>query len=395
MKFSFISLVVIFFISQIIFAGEKDLDSLVNNAVNISLNHLENSVKEIGDSELYPSYGTKDLRWKLVKRDDWTSGFYAGCLWYAYEFSSNPEFEGWARKWTESLEEEKLNQYTHDLGFKFMCSYGNGFRLGKIENKNKYKDVLLTAAKTLSERYDSSVGCLSSNWDVATIKNSYPVIIDIMMNLELLLWASENGGPSYYIDYSRDHAIKTYHDFVRPDGSTYHIVRYNKNTGEIINKGTIQGSGDETTWARGHAWGTYGMVVLYRYTKDKQFLYDAVHLANYFLKNLPEDHISPWDFQSDIKYKDVSATAIVTSALFELINYVDNDSLKEYYKWEAKAMLTSLCKEPYFLGNKKTNCLLDHAVQNLPANSNIDVPSIFADYYFLEALIRYKTLEEK
>ena len=137
MKFSFISLVVIFFISQIIFAGEKDLDSLVNNAVNISLNHLENSVKEIGDSELYSSYGTKDLRWKLVKRDDWTSGFYAGCLWYAYEFSSNPEFERWARKWTESLEEEKLNQYTHDLGFKFMCSYGNGFRLGKIENKNK------------------------------------------------------------------------------------------------------------------------------------------------------------------------------------------------------------------------------------------------------------------
>jgi unsaturated chondroitin disaccharide hydrolase len=394
MKFSFISLIIVFVISQSTFAGSDDLDSLVNNAVNVSLIHLRNSVKEVEDSTLYPSYGTKDLSWKLTKRDEWTSGFYAGCLWYAYELSGDPGFEKWAREWTESLEEEKLNHYTHDLGFKFMCSYGNGLRLGKDVDQDKYKEILLTAAKTLSERYDSTIGCLSSNWDKLTIENSYPVIIDIMMNLELLLWASDNRGPIYYVDYARNHAIKTYHDFVRPDGSTYHIVRYNKTTGEIINKGTIQGAGDETIWARGHAWGTYGMVVLYRYTKDKQFLNDAMRLADYFIKNLPGDHISPWDFQSDFKYKDVSATAIVTSALLEMINYVDNDSLREHYKSEAKAMLTSLCKEPYFLENEKTNCLLAHSTHNLPANTNVDVPSIFADYYFLEALIRYKALEK-
>jgi unsaturated chondroitin disaccharide hydrolase len=375
--------------------GNGHLDSLVNNAIKISLVHLERSIEEVGSDTLYPSYGTKELKWKLTGRHEWTSGFYAGCLWNAYELSGDPRFEEWARQWTESLEEEKYNSETHDLGFKFGCSFGNGFRLGKGERYNKYKGVLLTTAKTLAERYDSAIGSLSSNWDVVKIENSYPVIIDIMMNLELLFWASENGGPAYYKDYAISHAINTFRDFVRPDGSTYHIVRYNKNTGEIINKGTIQGAGTETTWARGHAWGTYGMVVVYRYTGNKRFLDYAKKLADYFINNLPEDHVAFWDFQSDIKYKDVSSTSIVTSALFEMINYIDDDSLKKHYRAAAESMLESLCSEQYFLGNKETNCLLDHAVQHLPANSNIDVPSIFSDYYFLEAIIRYKALANK
>ncbi len=157
-----------------------------------------------------------------------------------------------------------------------------GFGWAKVRSYSKYREIMLTAASTLAKRFNPKVGCLESNWDKMKIENSFPVIIDIMMNLELLFWASENGGPSYYADYARSHALTTCRDFVRPDGSTYHIVRYDKNTGKVINKGTIQGAGDETTWSRGHAWGLYGMVVAYRYTKDKRFLDTAMRLSDYF-----------------------------------------------------------------------------------------------------------------
>jgi len=369
--------------------GER-LDSLVRNAVNISLAHLEQSVSEVRDSTLYPTYATPRLKWILKKSDDWTSGFYPGCLWYAFEISGDPRYERWARRWTAPLEYEKSNTGTHDLGFKFMCSFGNGLRLGTGPAYAAYRTILLSAAQTLSERFNSEVGCLRSNWDAKPAGNSFPVIIDIMMNLDLLFWASGNGGPPFMAEYAARHAATTCRDFVRPDGGTYHIVRYDPNTGEIINRGTLQGAGDGTTWSRGQAWGLYGMVVAYRFTKQEAFLQMAERLADYFLGHLAEDHVSAWDFQSEIRLRDVSATCIAASALFELVRYVANDSLRVHYRREAEAMLTSLCCAPYFTAGIGTSCLLDHSVQYLPVHSNVDVPSIFADYYFLEALLRYR-----
>lgn len=395
---SFSIVAVIIFLFTILFpqkvcAGENKLDSLVNRAIKISLIRLENSVKEINDTTLFPTYGTKQLKWILKPSDDWTSGFYPGCLWYAFELSKDPRFEQWARQWTSSIAHEKNNTETHDLGFRFMCSFGNGLRLGDGKENDEYKNILLAAANTLSQRFSPVVGCLSSNWDLHGTENSFPVIVDIMMNLDLLFWASENGGSQDFVNYARNHAINTYRDFIRPDGSTYHIVRYDKNSGKIINKGTLQGAGDETTWSRGHAWTTYGMVLMYRYTKEKQFLDAAVRLANYFIDHLPQDHVSAWDFQSNINYRDVSATCIVASALFEMIQYIDDGTLKNHFQFNAESILMSLCQAPYFNNDVSTNCLLDHSVQFLPINSNVDVPSIFADYYFLEAIERYLTLK--
>jgi len=366
------------------------LDSLVDNALKVSLIHLEQSIAEVNDTALYPTYATPQLAWKLKRSDDWTSGFYPGCLWYAYEISGDPRFERWASQWTASIEREKSNLETHDLGFRFMCSFGNGLRLGKGPAYGNYREIMLNAATTLAKRYNPTIGCLQSNWDMVKMENAFPVVIDIMMNLEILFWASQNGGPTSYADLARRHAITTCRDFVRPDGGTYHIVRYDRITGKIIQKGTLQGAGDETTWSRGHAWALYGMVVAYRFTKDPRFLAMAIRLSDYFLGHLPEDHVSPWDFQSGIRYRDISATCIATSALFEIIDYVENISLKKHYQKEAEAMLASLCGPPYFTAGVNTNCLLDHSVQYLPMNSNVDVPAIFADYYFLEALLRYR-----
>ena len=370
--------------------ADGDLNALVDSAVQTSLVRLEKSVREVGGPALYPTYGTPQLRWQLKPASDWTSGFYPGCLWRAYEISRDPRFAGWAREWTAGIEGEKLNTDTHDLGFRFMCSFGNGIRLAPGPENRRYKEAMIAAAETLARRFNPRVGALSSNWDMAPVGNSFPVVVDIMMNLELLFWTAENGGPADLAVLARTHALTTGRDFVRPDGGTYHVVRYNPDTGRVINRGTLQGAGPETTWSRGQAWGIYGMVVAYRYTHDQQFLDLAIKLADYFLGHLPADHVAPWDFQSEIKYRDVSAAAITASALFELARYGDDAALRRRYESGAEAMLASLCQPPYLVTRTDSNCLLDHSVQFLPIHSNVDVPAIFADYYFLEAIARFR-----
>ena len=366
------------------------LDALVDDVIKVSLVRLERSTVEVGTPNQYPTYGTPQLKWQLKSSADWTSGFYPGCLWYAWALSRDHRFEAWAGQWTAAIEQEKLNSETHDLGFRFMCSFGNGVRLGRGPESDRYKEVILTAASTLARRYNPRVGCLSSNWDLVKDENACPVVVDIMMNLELLFWAAENGGPPELAAVARTHAITTGRDFVRPDGGTYHVVRYDRKNGRIINKGTLQGAGPETTWSRGQAWALYGMVVAYRHTRERRFLDLAMKLADYFIKNLPADRVAAWDFQSDLKYRDVSASCIVTAALFEMNRYLDDGPRRAHYEREAEAMLASLCQPPWFAAGAETNCLLDHSVQFLPINSNVDVPSIFADYYFLEAIVRYR-----
>lgn len=372
-------------------AGEP-LDVLVDRAVKTSSVRLENSVREVGDPTHYPTYGTPQLKWQLKSSAEWTSGFYPGCLWYGYELSRDRRFEHWARQWTAGIEKEKLNADTHDLGFRFMGAFGNGIRLGQGPDCDRYKEIILTAAITLARRYDPRVGCLSSNWDLEKGGQAFPVVVDIMMNLELLFWAAENGGPAGLADVARTHAMTTSRDFIRLDGGTYHVVRYDRNSGRISNKGTLQGAGPETTRSRGQAWAIHGMVAVYRHTREKRFLDTAMKLADYFISHLPADHIAPWGFQSDIKNREVSATCIVTSALFEMIRYVDDASLRRHYQAEAEAMLAALCQPPWFAAGPDTNCLLDHSVHFLPIHSNVDVPAIFADYYFLEAIVRYRAM---
>ena len=195
-------------------SADSGLDSIVDNAIRISLIKIKNCAIEIGDLTLFPAYASKHLKWKLTGSAEWTSGFYPGCLWYAYAMSGNPNFKKWARQWTRSVEHEKYNMDTHDLGFRFMCTFGIGLKFGKGPEYSDYKDILLTAASTLSKRYNDTVGCLSSNWDRLEIENSFPVVIDIMANLDILFWAAENGGPLYYKAYALSHARKTCRDFV-------------------------------------------------------------------------------------------------------------------------------------------------------------------------------------
>jgi unsaturated chondroitin disaccharide hydrolase len=377
-------------------------DSLIQNALRVSFRHLEKSILEVRDSTRYPSYAPQNLRWSYFDSGGWTSGFYPGCLWLAYELSDRKEFKEWAERWTAGLEKEKDNRGTHDLGFMFCCSFGNGLNSVSKEEAENYKAIIREAAITLDKRFNPRVGLLRCYWDEPPFSEDttlYPVVVDIMMNLQLLFWGAENGAPSSLRDHAVAHALNCYRDFVRPDGSSYHVVRYKTETGKVFNKGQIQGQNENSTWTRGHAWFIYGMTVCYRYTKDPGFLDKACALADYFLKRLSADIVSVWDFDSRPEFgsiKDASASAVVSSALFELISYVKEPARKALYLKKAADILGALCSNEYLAERENTNAILFHSTQYLmqPGTRNTDKPAIFADYYFLEALKRYLSLKK-
>ena len=374
--------------------AKTKLDKLVDNAIEKSLLCLKKSVIEVKDPTLYPTYATKDLHWKLKSSADWTSGFYPGCLWYAYQLTHDTEFKKWAIDWTAGIEKQKYNFKTHDLGFRFGCSFVKGLTLAPNDSATKnYKEIILTAANTMDKRFYFPIGAYTSDWDFKPLPNSVPVVIDIMMNLEMLLWTAQISGDTARINRCKSHVTTSYRDLIRNDASSYHIARYDSTTGKLLQQGQLQGDVDESTWTRGHAWMIYGLVTVYRFTKDEQYLQKAIQVTDYFLKHLPKDKIAPWDFQSTLPYKDASASAIVCSALLELQGYLNDDSQKQYYLLQAKKILTSLCKAPYFTEGKGTNCLLLHSTQYYHKTENTDVPCTFADYYFMESLVRYKALQ--
>lgn len=373
-------------------AMAQSLDSLTSHALEFAGSQLSKSVLEIRDSTLFARCSLPDGSWKTTAARDWTSGFFPGCLWYMYEYTKDPSFKHAAGRWTAGLVREQFDRGTHDLGFKVFDSYGNGYRLSPSE---EYGSVILQAAQTLALRFNPTVGCIKS-WD--NRKWAYPVIIDNMMNLELLFWSAQHGGSKQLRDIAIRHAETTMKNHFRPDGSTYHVIGYDTASGAVLVRNTHQGYADESVWARGQAWAVYGFTMAYRYTKDDRFLNTAQRAANYFLDHLPSDFVPYWDYLAPgipNEPRDVSAGAIVSSALFELSGYGKSDADRAKYLEAAKKILRSLCSAPYFAEGTQSHALLNHAVGSKPASSEVDVSIIYADYYFLEALLRYKRLQQQ
>ena len=328
--------------------------------------------------------------------DWWCSGFYPGTLWYLYEYSHDPAFKQEAEKRMAIIEAEKDNRGDHDLGFKIMCSYGNAYR---ITGAPAYKKVLLDAVQSLSSRFRPSIRSIQS-WDSSS-RYRCPVIIDNLMNLELLEW----GDP--FDTMAIQHANTAMRNHFRKDFSTWHVVDYDLATGEPRRKITRQGAADGSTWSRGEAWALYAYTMLYRYTRDRAYLSQAEHIARFILDHprLPADGIPYWDFDApDIPhaYRDVSAAAVTASALLELGLYTSGSSATRHvagaryaagtrYVAAAEKMLRSL-SSPAYRAAPGTNggFLLMHSVGALPFQSEVDQPLTYADYYFLEALLRYK-----
>jgi hypothetical protein len=321
----------------------------------------------------------------------WCSGFYPGSLLYLYEQTGDSALYKEALTMLSELEKEKNNTGTHDLGFMMYCSFGNANRMAPLPG---YKDILLTSARSLATRFNEKVGCIRS-WD--SKGSDFLVIIDNMMNLELLFWATRVSGDSSFYKLAVTHANTTMKNHFRPDHSSYHVLNYDTATGLVKQKRTAQGSADESAWARGQAWGLYGFTVMYRETKDKQYLEQANLIANFILQhpNLPVDKIPYWDFNAPgipAVLRDASSAAITASALIELSDYTDPQKTVSYLNAAAVILKTLLGNS--YKANEGTNggFLLQHGVGHLPAGTEVDVPLTYADYYFIEAMIRYNKL---
>ncbi len=319
----------------------------------------------------------------------WTSGFYPGTTWYLYEYTKDPALKTEALKRMALIEKNQFNTRTHDLGFMMYCPFGNALR---ITGDTAYKRMLLNSAQSLSTRFNPTVGCIKS-WDHGTWK--FPVIIDNMMNLELLTWASRVSGDPRFDKIARTHANTTIKHHFRPDYSSYHVIDYDPSNGAVLQKKTHQGLADSSAWSRGQAWGLYGYTMMYRETKDKAYLDQARHIAEYILRHphMPADLIPYWDYDApEIPNapRDVSAGAVAASALLELSRYTNKAEGKRYWS-AAEKMLTSLCSPAYLAKEGENNdFILMHSVGSLPHQSEVDVPLTYADYYFVEALLRYK-----
>jgi len=340
-------------------------------------------VDHIPPEKVPRSYPDEDGGYRMVGINDWTCGFPAGSFWYMYELTGDVFWKEVALENTLKLEGVQYRTTTHDLGFMVFCSYGNAYRL--IGNE-EYKDVILQASESLLTRFNPTVGCLKS-WDHGDWQ--FPVIIDNMMNLEMLFWASEVSGDPKFKEAAISHADVTLENHFRDDWSSYHVVDYDTITGEPIGKVTHQGLSDESAWGRGQAWGFYGYTMTYRETTDKKYLNVAENIAGFILENLPEDGVSYWDYNDPEipeTNRDASAAAITASALFELSVLADDG---QKYLDTANKILESLTSEKY-RATDGTNggFILKHSVGHMPKSSEVDVAINYADYYYLEALKR-------
>ena len=319
----------------------------------------------------------------------WCSGFYPGSMWYVYEYTGDEKIKELALEYQAGLEPLRFRKDDHDIGFQLMCSYGNCLRLTEDQT---CVPVLIDGANSLASRFDPEVGCTRS-WSFG--KWSFPVIVDNMMNMELLLKAAELGGSDTLKNVALAHARTTMKNHFREDKSCFHLVDYNPETGEVVGKQTVQGLADDSAWARGQAWGLYGFTMVYRFCKEQDILDHATAIAEYLLPRLPEDGVPFWDYDSaeipnDVR--DASAAAIMARSLIELSQYVDAEKAERYLA-TAEKMIRTLASDEYLCAEGEDyGFLLKHSTGNKNTDSEVDVPLTYADYYFLAARIRWSRL---
>ena len=338
----------------------------------------------------------RDGQLRTCSSRDWVAGFFPGTLWYLYEYSADQDVLAAAERMTERMAPEQYNTTNHDVGFMIYCSYGNGWRL---TGRDDYRQVIINAGNSFSTRFNPAVGCTRS-WDPQPQKNrDFIVIVDNMMNLELLTVTSALTGDGKFMDMARTHANTTIRNHYRPDFSSWHVVNYDGQTGEIVRKETEQGYSDDSAWSRGQAWGLYGFTMMYRQTRDPRYLEQAVNIGKFLMNHpaLPKDKIPYWDLDAPVTKdtpRDASAACIMASAFIELSTFVTDPVLSQQFLTLAEQQLTSLSKAPYRakLG-ENANFILKHSTSNMPAR-NFDTPLVYADYYYIEALLRYKRLLE-
>ncbi len=368
-------------------------DTMLANMWDFSLTRLKATMADLGNSTTqFPRRAPqKSGVWQTEGADSWISGFYPGCLWLAFEKTGDTTFRTAAQRWTASLSGQSTTTGTHDVGFMIFCSFGNGYRLLQTES---YKTTIHTGAKSLATRYRPLAGIIDSwSFDPFVDANGWEEIIDNMMNLEILFWSARNGGALRYDTIARSHAENAMNNHFRADSSTYHVVRYSTSTGKVTSRETRQGYANSSCWARGQAWAVYGFTMTYRFTKDARFLATARKAADYYLNRLPADNVPFWDFNApgipaDTVPRDASSSAIVASALLELSTCTGTPDSTRYFD-AAISLIKGLWSAKY-CGLSTQASILNHSTGSRKEGHDVDMGIIYADYYFIEALLRYE-----
>ena len=369
------------------------MDTLVAHALRYSATKLAASADGLDPANGWPRITKPDGAWTQQPVTQWTSGFFPGTLWYMYDLTREPTWRARAERWTAGIESAKTRTNTHDLGFLVMDSFGQGYRL---TGDPHYRDVVLTASRSLATRYDPKVGAIRS-WDTDRFTDrrkdwQFAVIIDNMMNLEMLFEAAKwPGGDPRWAAIATRHAETSLARHVRPDASTAHVAAFDTTTGAFRFTTTWQGYADSSAWARGQAWAVYGFTVAYRETRRPEFLDGAQRTADWFIAHLPPDAVPYWDFRHPNipnTERDASAAAIAASGLFELAQ-LTGGAKGGGYRAAAERILASLATRYTSEGSPNASILL-HSVGQRPQGAEIDVGIVYADYYFVEALVRYE-----
>lgn len=378
------------------FSGCATRSFNVTAQINYCITQARKTLAEVPVATQPPRDIPKGSRhWRYAGIHGWTSGFWSGILWYIYQYTGDSQWKQAADSFSLALKPDAYSRsFDHDLGFMLYNSLGNGYRL---TGDTAYKTILLAAADSLATLFNPRVGTILS-WPSMVKKMGWPhnTIIDNMMNLELLFWAAKNGGGQRLYHIAVTHAETTMAHQFRPDYSNYHVVVYDTVTGKVIKRVTHQGYSDSSMWARGQAWAIYGFTMVYRETRDPKFLNFAEDVARIYLKRLPADKVPYWDFDAPHtadEPRDASAAAITASALLELSTYVKNADSAHMYYTDAVAMLKTLSSAKY-QSRGQNDAFLMHSTGSKPGNSEVDIPIIYADYYYLEALLRLDKLEK-
>ncbi len=384
-----------FFTTAYIQAQRTMSESDIEDAIAYCTQKTEITLKAIEGYHQFPRFiRGGEYSWELFEGTGWTNGFWPGILWYISEYGKRPDLQSAAEKFTTSLEPILDRPVkSHDLGFLFQNSYGHAYR---ITGEKKYKEKLLLAADSLTRLFNPHAGTILS-WPTKVRDKTFAphnTIIDGMMNLELLFEATRLTGDSSYYFMARQHASTTMKNHIRADSTTWHVLVYDDKTGKVLDRKTHQGYADNSLWARGQAWAIYGFTMCYRETGCIDFLHTAQAVAWAYLQHLPGDLIPYWDFcDPAIPYapRDASAAAIAASALIELSEQTANEVLKQVLRDAAMKMLKNLSSGKYQSRNNNA-AFLSHSTGSKPGNYEVDVPIIYADYYYLEALLRANRL---
>lgn len=314
----------------------------------------------------------------------WVSGFWPGILWLAYSFSKDEKFSSLATQIEEKMDVAlaDISELDHDVGFMWLLSAGADWRITGSEKS--YKRVL-NAAHALASRFNIKGNYIRAwNRDLTGW-----AIIDCTMNIPILSWAAERTGDPRFRHIAEAHADTVVKHFIRPDGSSRHIVSFDAETGEFLEAIGGQGAGKDSAWSRGNAWAIYGLALAYRHIGKEEYLTKAKCVANHFIANLPKDMVAHWDFRAERTEdtpRDTSAAACAACGLLELALHLPEAESKVYTE-KAYEILRSLT-DNYSNYDNSNQALLTGGTSNYPINFGINVGLIYGDYFYMEGISR-------